>query len=316
MDNVFNVEIAIKYGINCSIILKNLYYWTEKNKANNINYHDGYYWTYNTNKAFAKLFPFLTDRQIRYALATLKKEGLIITANYSQGCDRTLWYAVTEKAIKIMQGCVKETINDNSENLSESILEGNNIEEKSSKLVQNCQNELTSLSNGNMHFCQMELTMVSNGTNNKQQIINNKEKETYNKEKEDPVRCVFNFWNSKNLIKSPELTPKLNGLINKVLKSFTLNEVITCITRYDKALNNSEYWLTHKWSLKSFLSQPNALPEFRDDGEKWLNLSDWLDKNKSNNFIRNNYTENEINEFISDLDNIEIWFNLIHINIV
>lgn len=43
----FDINIAEKYGINAAIILQNMYYWIEKNRANEKHFHDGYYWTYN-----------------------------------------------------------------------------------------------------------------------------------------------------------------------------------------------------------------------------------------------------------------------------
>lgn len=109
MEHSFDVEIAKKYGVNCAILLKNIYFWTEKNKANNINYYDGNYWTYNSKKAFAELFPYMNERQIDYALKKLLDEGLIMTGNYNKlAYDRTLWYAITKMGYCILQNCEME----------------------------------------------------------------------------------------------------------------------------------------------------------------------------------------------------------------
>ena len=64
----FDTNIAEKYGINAAIILQNMYYWIEKNRANEKHFHDGYYWTYNSLKAFEELFPYMSTKQIRGAL--------------------------------------------------------------------------------------------------------------------------------------------------------------------------------------------------------------------------------------------------------
>lgn len=99
----FDVEIATLYGVNCAVILQNIYYWIKKNEANRENFHDGYYWTYNSTKALKELFPYLSKRQIEVALAKLKDEGIIITGNYNPvKYDRTLWYAITEKGKSIL----------------------------------------------------------------------------------------------------------------------------------------------------------------------------------------------------------------------
>ena len=94
----FDVDVAKRYGVNCAVILNNIYYWITKNEANGENFYDGYYWTYNSTKAFNELFPYLTQKQIETALKKLRDEGILITGNYNENkYDRTLWYAITEK---------------------------------------------------------------------------------------------------------------------------------------------------------------------------------------------------------------------------
>ena len=320
----FNDNIAKKYGFAESIILQCIYNWCNYNRKNNKNNFDNSYWMFNTNKEFLVELPYLKNiNTIRTAIKTLKDEGLILTGNYNNTCTRTTWYTVTEKALSEMM-LPDNVSNDNPEEdtPTKPITNVNNAE-NSNKECDNQQSvmlnsEIRIDENNNTYLQKQQLILLnpairiaenSNITNNITTNNNtiNLEKEIH-KEKEDPVRCVYDFWNSKNLIKCSELTPSLKGLISKVLKSFTLDEVILCITRYDEALNSS-YWLEHRWSLKSFLSQSNALPEFRDGGEKWINLAKWLESKKSapqSNFIHNNYTQDEIDSFITNLDDIEL----------
>jgi hypothetical protein len=99
----FNTEIAEKYGLNAAIIFYHIVFWIEKNEANETNYHDGHYWTYNSVKAFKTLFPYMGDKQIRNALKKLEDEDLVICGNYNKSpYDRTRWYALTEKGISIL----------------------------------------------------------------------------------------------------------------------------------------------------------------------------------------------------------------------
>ena len=110
MQHSFDVEIAEKYGVSEAILLQHLWFWIEKNKANEVNFYDGSYWTYNSTKAFVKLFPYMTQRQIQNALKKLKDKGIIKTGNYNKSAyDRTLWYAFTELGNSIMQKCKMET---------------------------------------------------------------------------------------------------------------------------------------------------------------------------------------------------------------
>ena len=94
----FDTGIAEKYGLEASIILNNISYWVQHNEANEKNFHDGKYWTFNSVKAFNELFPYMSEKKIRNALKALEEDGIIITGNYNKlACDRTKWYAITEK---------------------------------------------------------------------------------------------------------------------------------------------------------------------------------------------------------------------------
>lgn len=112
MYHSFDSEIAEKYGVHCAIILNHIWFWVEKNEANGINFFDGTYWTYSSSEAFAKLFPYLTPRQIQYSLQKLRDEGLIISGNYNANTyDRTLWYALTKFGKSILQNCQMDSTN-------------------------------------------------------------------------------------------------------------------------------------------------------------------------------------------------------------
>lgn len=106
MFHSFDIDIAKEYGIIEAILLNHLWFWILKNKANDRNYHDGRYWTYNSTKAFTELFPYLTNRRISTALQHLRDAGVILVGNYNESAyDHTLWYAFSEKGESIMQKC-------------------------------------------------------------------------------------------------------------------------------------------------------------------------------------------------------------------
>ena len=77
MTHQFDVEIAKEYGVDIAIIVNNIAFWIQKNKANEKHIHDGKVWTYNTTKAFTELFPYWTDNQIRRILFNMQKKGNI-----------------------------------------------------------------------------------------------------------------------------------------------------------------------------------------------------------------------------------------------
>lgn len=122
MEHHFNVEIAEKYGILEAVLLNNFYFWIKKNEANDKNFHEGRYWTYNSAKALHRLFPYASERKIRSAIKHLEDEGLVLTGNYNNSAyDRTMWYALTENATCILQNRQMEeaeTSNESCENVT------------------------------------------------------------------------------------------------------------------------------------------------------------------------------------------------------
>jgi len=101
--HIFDTDIAVKYGVNAAVLLQNLGYWIKQNEANGTNYFDGFYWTYNSRRAYRELFPYMSERQINTAFQKLIDDGLVITGNYNKiAYDRTLWYALTQKGKSIL----------------------------------------------------------------------------------------------------------------------------------------------------------------------------------------------------------------------
>lgn len=106
MQHSFKVGVAKKYGILEAVIIHHLVYWIKQNEANGRNFHNGVYWTYNTTKALEEIFPYVTQRQIRYAINHLITENVIQTGRFNDNpTDRTLWYAFTEYGYSMLQNC-------------------------------------------------------------------------------------------------------------------------------------------------------------------------------------------------------------------
>lgn len=104
MIHYFATDIAKEYGLAPAVIFQNIAYWIEHNRANETNFYEGDYWTYNSVRALTELFPYLTKKQISSSIQKLKNEGLIKTGNFNKSAyDRTMWYALTEKGKFIFQ---------------------------------------------------------------------------------------------------------------------------------------------------------------------------------------------------------------------
>jgi hypothetical protein len=100
MQYQFDVEIAKKYGVEEAVIIQNFGFWIKKNQANNKNFHDGYYWTFNSAAALQELFPFWTASKVARLLRKLEEEGVLKSSNYNNNpYDRTKWYTIIDKSI-------------------------------------------------------------------------------------------------------------------------------------------------------------------------------------------------------------------------
>lgn len=88
-------ELAKLVGINEAIILQQIHYWTNINREQQRNYHDGYYWTYNSFAAWQKQFSWIGLTKIKATFAGLKHKGLVVVGNYNKAkFDKTLWYRI------------------------------------------------------------------------------------------------------------------------------------------------------------------------------------------------------------------------------
>jgi len=91
---VVNLCLARTVGTNDAIVLQQIHYWVGINREAKRNFHDGYYWTYNTYKEWTKQFPFSTSTVWR-AIKRLEKRGLLVSGVYNKmGMDRTKWYRI------------------------------------------------------------------------------------------------------------------------------------------------------------------------------------------------------------------------------
>ena len=97
----FNAALAQRYGVDGAVFLHAMAFWVAKNKANGRHFHEGRYWTYNTRKALAELFPFWTQRQLERIVNNLRDAGAVLVGNFSEDkADRTLWYALSNDVLE------------------------------------------------------------------------------------------------------------------------------------------------------------------------------------------------------------------------
>lgn len=91
----FDTEVAKVAGVSEAIVLQNIEYWIAKNEANEKHFYEDRFWTYNSHKAFVKLFDWLSEDQIKRILLKLERMGYIKKGKFSQNkYDQTTFYAL------------------------------------------------------------------------------------------------------------------------------------------------------------------------------------------------------------------------------
>ena len=112
----FDSEVAKEVGTDSAIILSNIEFWQEHNKANNKNNHEGKFWTYNSVSAWNELFEYLSASQIKRCLKKLEAFGYVITGNFNKSSyDRTKWYTSIRRNRSMEQTKSLNRIDDSSQ---------------------------------------------------------------------------------------------------------------------------------------------------------------------------------------------------------
>lgn len=134
---MFNIKIAEKLGVTEAILLHNIQFWVEKSKANNKHFYNDRFWTYNSAKAFAELFPYLSEQQISRALKRLTDDGWLLKDNFNNNpFDRTSWYSLSDKYYD-------EFMSENREITNENYINQNQNADKSKLINAEINNEKT-----------------------------------------------------------------------------------------------------------------------------------------------------------------------------
>lgn len=98
---MFIPSLAVKIGLNEAIVLQQIHYWIEVNRASENNFRDGYYWTYNSYSDWKKNFPWWSNKTIQRIFENLRKYHLLIIGNFNKfKYDRTLWYRIDYRVLE------------------------------------------------------------------------------------------------------------------------------------------------------------------------------------------------------------------------
>ena len=81
---------------------------------------------------------------------------------------------------------------------------------------------------------------------------------------------IFNTWNNININKEKVLRDYTKKVIYKALEIYKEEEIIKSIKNYKKVYISQNHYYSYRWTLINFLSKPNGISRFMDNGDMWL----------------------------------------------
>lgn len=95
-------SVAARYGLEEAVLLDSMVFWWRTNRANDKHFHDGRWWTFNSVRAYTRIFPWWSEKQIRRLLASCVAQKALLEGNYNtEPRDRTKWYAPGDELLAL-----------------------------------------------------------------------------------------------------------------------------------------------------------------------------------------------------------------------
>jgi len=87
---------------------------------------------------------------------------------------------------------------------------------------------------------------------------------------------ILNHWNSKGIIVHRKYTKRTPLILTRIMKEFSKEEILKAIDNYVTVCQDYSYFFNHRWKLEEFLQHTNTLPDFVDNGSKWLSYLEYV----------------------------------------
>ena len=258
---VINTELACLIGLNEAIVLQQLHYWLEKNKATATNFKDGRYWTYGTSQEYRdRDFPFWSLNTFKRTITRLMELGFVEKGNYNRlHWDKTNWYSIN-------YGVLEKWLSDN-EPIERPKMGQSNDPNWLTPLTQNEPMEQPILSQSSdpnsippsTHFEPMEQPNLGGAIQeNKKQINNKRLTNKTNTQKTQPPTACVNV-STENAVVG-EIVEPVEMLFDEFWKLYP---------RKESKQQAKKAWLKLKPDQSLFNLIANAL-EYRNQTQDWL----------------------------------------------
>ena len=120
------------------------------------------------------------------------------------------------------------------------------------------------------------------------------------------ISNIFDYWNSKDIIKHKTIGEKISKAITKALKTYKEEDIIKYIDRYNTVIKDNTYFFDYKWTLEDFLNRKDGIASFTDEGSKWVSYNNQKRVvDPKQDYCKHSYTKEEMNVF-DNIDNVEV----------
>lgn len=79
----FDPAVAAKFGVDEAIVINHFTYFLNHHKANETNYFEGHYWTYDTADSLAQKMPYWSKNKIQKLLKRMEERHLLISGDFA-----------------------------------------------------------------------------------------------------------------------------------------------------------------------------------------------------------------------------------------
>ena len=101
MNHTFDVDLATEYGIDAAVIISNFAFWINHNRANEVNFREGRFWTFSSYAALCRIFPYLSKDQIYRRIQKMIESGILLLGHFPDDfLGRTNWYSFSDSFVE------------------------------------------------------------------------------------------------------------------------------------------------------------------------------------------------------------------------
>jgi DNA-binding transcriptional MocR family regulator len=237
------------------------------------------------------------DKKIPFSNELVEvKRGSRITS-IRQLCDRWGWSNTKVRGfLKLLEDEKMLVIKSDSKKTTLTVVNYNDYQ-----IIKDNENDIETTEKNRRNITEKSQKHTNNNDNND----NNDNKDIYTD--------LYEFWNSKEIIKHKKLTDKMKTKIKTTLKDYDVETLKEIISTYAEIVHDEKYYFTYKWSLEDFLQR--GLKQFENSDiakrnflKKEFNKTSnqnitTKSKNRFHNFQQrsDNYTEEELDKKVDDI---------------